>query len=521
MGKKTGFDKEKILEVFLGSLLKLQNVERGSIWVKQDNVYTCIEAIGDDSDKVLGLSIGNEKPSIVGWVIENGRMTISRVGEDNRHFGEAEKDVKVKSSLIVCFPLIFDTGEVYGALELIDTTNMGSDINLDKDYLGLLENIVSVGSIALGNYTAYTKQVEENKALRDIINGFQAQPPIIGQAEPIQSALAKTKVFAGSDYPVLITGESGTGKELFARELHLQSSRRDGPFLTQNCSAIPETLLESELFGYMKGAFTGADRDKKGLFEASDGGTLFLDEIGDMPYGLQSRILRVLQNGEIKPVGSTTQKSTNVRIISATNVDLTKAIQEKRFREDLFYRLNVLSLHIPPLRERREDIPLLLKQFIAVEARKLNIRQKRLSPAALDYIVRYPWKGNIRELENAVRNVMVTAARDTVEMEDLPPWLIQEPAAKKDPLAHDREWNIDTPVPSEISKLPHDGFSGHTFKSLEKAYILFLLEKNRWNITRAAAEAALNRSTFDSRMKRLGIRKDAAQSWNARKDHEP
>ena len=510
MGIKTGFDKKKILEVFLGSLLKLQNVERGSIWVKQDNVYTCIEAIGDDSDKVLGLSIGNENPSIVGWVIENGRMTISKVGQDHRHFEKAEEDLKIKSNLIVCFPLIFDTGEVYGAVELIDTTHTGSDINLDRDYLELLENIVSVGSIALSKYTAYTKKVEENRALKEIIHGLQAPTPIIGQAKSILDVLEKTKVFAGSDYPVLITGESGTGKELFARKLHLLSPREERPFLTQNCSAIPGTLLESELFGYMKGAFTGATRDKIGLFEAAHGGTVFLDEIGDMPYELQARMLRVLQDGEIKPVGSTVQKKIDVRIISATNMDLSSAIAVKRFREDLLYRLNVLPLHIPPLRERREDIPLLLKQFIAVEANKLNVRQKRFSPAAMGYLVRHPWKGNIRELENAVRNVMVTAAGDTVEMEDLPSWLIQEPTEKKGPLTHDRESNIDTPIPNEISGSPHQGFAGHTFKSLEKAYILFLLEENRWNITRAAAHAALNRSTFDSRMKRLGIRKNTA-----------
>ena len=488
MGIKTGFDKKKILEVFLGSLLKLQNVERGSIWVKQDNVYTCIEAIGDDSDKVLGLSIGNEKPSIVGWVIENGRMTISRVGEDNRHFGEAEKDVKVKSSLIVCFPLIFDTGEVYGALELIDTTNMGSDINLDKDYLGLLENIVSVGSIALGNYTAYTKQVEENKALRDIINGFQAQPPIIGQAEPIQSALAKTKVFAGSDYPVLITGESGTGKELFARELHLQSSRRDGPFLTQNCSAIPETLLESELFGYMKGAFTGADRDKKGLFEASDGGTLFLDEIGDMPYGLQSRILRVLQNGEIKPVGSTTQKSTNVRIISATNVDLTKAIQEKRFREDLFYRLNVLPLHIPPLRERREDIPLLISHFIHLQNQKTGNRIAGVSQSAMRIFMDYTWPGNVRELENAIEHAFVLCEGDYMDIFDLPVEIRQV------------EYQ---PLPSKmVSAEPPKGQQG---KKLTREMLLDLLNDCRWNKAEVARRVGVSRTAIWKYMKKWDI----------------
>ena len=299
-------------------------------------------------------------------------MTISKVGQDHRHFDKVEEELKIKSNLIVCFPLIFDTGEVYGALELIDTTDTGSDINLDKDYLELLENIVSVGSIALSKYTAYTKQVEENKALKKIIHGFQAQPPIIGNTKPILELFEKTNVFAKSDYPVLITGESGTGKELFARELHLRSFRKDKPFLVQNCSAIPETLLESELFGYTKGAFTGATQDKTGLFEAASGGTIFLDEIGDMPYELQARLLRVLQDGEVKPVGSTIQKKIDVRIIAATNIDLSKAIAEKHFREDLFYRLNVLPLHIPPLRERKDDIPVLLERFITVEAGKIE-----------------------------------------------------------------------------------------------------------------------------------------------------
>ena len=508
MGIKTGFERKKILEVFLGSLLKLQNVERGSIWIKQDNVYRCIEALGDDSDKVLGLSIGNEQPSIVGWVIENGRMTVSKVGQDHRHFVKAEENLKIKSNLIVCFPLIFDTGEVYGALELIDTTNTGSDINLDKDYLELIENIISVGSIALSKYTAYTKQVEENRALKKIIHGFQAQPPIIGQTKPILDALEKANVFARADYPVLITGESGTGKELFARELHFRSFRKDKPFLTQNCSAIPETLLESELFGYTKGAFTGATQDRTGLFEAAQGGTLFLDEIGDMPYELQARVLRVLQDGEIKPLGSTIQKRIDVRIISATNTDLSKAIAEKRFREDLFYRLNVFPLHIPPLRERKEDIPLLLKRFMNVEAGKLNLKPKRISRAALEYFLKYSWKGNIRELENVVRNIIVTVSGETVAVEDLPPWLVKPAEAVEDPSARDNGPEFgEISTRTTMGMKSDGGFANHTFKSLEKAYVLFLLEKNRWNITRAAVDANLNRSTFDSRMKRLGIRK--------------
>ena len=507
MGVKTGFGGEKILKVFLESLLKLQNVERGSIWVRQNHVYTCIEAMGDDSDKVLGLSIGNENPSIVGWVIENGRMTISKVGQDHRHFDKVEEELKIKSNLIVCFPLIFDTGEVYGALELIDTTDTGSDINLDKDYLELIENIVSVGSIALSKYTAYTKQVEENKALKEIIHGFQAQPPIVGNTKLILEIFEKTNVFAKSDYPVLITGESGTGKELFARELHLRSFRKDKPFLAQNCSAIPETLLESELFGYTKGAFTGATQDKTGLFEAARGGTIFLDEIGDMPYELQARLLRVLQDGEIKPVGSAIQKKVDVRIIAATNIDLSKAIAERNFREDLFYRLNVLPLHIPPLRERKDDIPLLLERFITVEARKLNLKPKRISRAALDYFIRHPWRGNVRELENTVRNIMVTVSKLTVTVKDLPAWLLKPVEEGANCRTYDSGKAPGDIFPSEMDEKHKDDFSGYTFKALEKAYILSLLEKNRWNITRSAADADLNRSTFDSRMKRLGIRK--------------
>ncbi|MCP4576275.1 MAG: hydrogenase, partial [Deltaproteobacteria bacterium] len=289
----------------------------------------------------------------------------------------------------------------------------------------------------------------------------------------------------------------------------LKSFRKDKPFLTQNCSAIPETLLESELFGYMKGAFTGAAQDRTGLFEAAEGGTVFLDEIGDMPYELQARILRVLQDGEIKPVGSTIQKRIDVRIISATNIDLSTAIEAKRFREDLFYRLNVLPLHIPPLRERKEDVPLLLKRFITVEARKLNLKPKRISPAALEFFVRHPWRGNIRELENVVRNIMVTTSEETVVVKNLPPWLIKPATVGKGPFEKAPVQDSGDIPRSATGVKKDEGFVGHTFKSLEKAYILFLLEKNRWNITRAAADADLNRSTFDSRMKRLGIRKNS------------
>ncbi len=510
---KNKFDRHQILRLFLGSLLRLQNVERGSIWVRQGERYRCIEAMGHESEKITGISISNDRPSIVGWVIENGRMTIGRAGQDDRHFEDVEKELCVKSNIILCFPLIFDTGEVYGALELIDTTDMGSRINLDKEYLKLLENITAIGSIALSKYAAYTKQVEENRELKKIIHSMRGSGPIIGQSRPVLEAMERVSVYAKVDYPVLITGESGTGKDLFARELHRMSNRRDLPFLAQNCSAIPATLLESELFGHRKGAFTGAVSDKVGLFEAADKGTVFLDEIGDMSYELQARILRVLQDGEIKPLGSTIQRRTDVRIISATHIDLPAAIEQKRFREDLYYRLNVLPLHILPLRERKEDIQLLLKSFIALEAKKLEKTPKRISPEALSYLTRYPWKGNIRELKNVIRHIMVISPNEVITPDALPIYMLEEVDPDHGGRDFSETWNRQGPCEVRAGK-----YEGYTWKQLEKEYVLYLLDKHRWNISRAAIEADQNRSTFDSKMRRLGIRKNQTKTgdWGNR-----
>ena len=496
-------DTSAILKTFLGSLLKLQNVDRGSIWVKRGNRYLCVEALGDDSEKVMGISIGKDHPSIVGWVIENGRRTIAKAGEDERHFKQIENDFSLKSDLILCFPLILETKEVFGAIELIGTKSSGNLLNLDKDYLEFLEDIIKVGSIAISKYIDYNKQLEENKELKKILFEIRDHHIIVGQCGCFLKEYEKLKSYARVDYPVLITGESGTGKELFARELHRISPRKEKPYFVQNCCAIPETLLESELFGHKKGSFTGAMRDKIGLFEAAHGGTIFLDEIGDMSYNLQARLLRFIQEGEIKPVGSSASKKVNVRIISATNANLSEAIAKKRFREDLFYRLNVLPIHLPPLRERKEDIPILLERFLDLESKRLGIPLKKISQEAMEQLLQYPWKGNIRELENFIRHIIVIKEGDTISVEDLPIHFSREYWAKSfDPYPEK--------VVPEVEKT-QDRFSpyddGHSWEEFERNYVLHLLEKNKWNITKAANQAGLKRSTFDSRMKRLGIRK--------------
>jgi transcriptional regulator with GAF, ATPase, and Fis domain len=504
-------DFENLKQRFLKVLMEIQGVARGSIWVKHGNGYKCIEAIGGESGKnrVKGAFIPAEKSSLVGWVITNGKMTVAEAGQDPRHYKEFEKGLEVKSTCILCYPLILKSGEVYGAIQIIETDSGGKQMNLDQKFLEQLQRIVDIGSVALSNALNFSEQIEKNVKLEKALDDIRTDVQIIGQSRSLLNALKKVTDYAQTDFPVLITGESGTGKDLIARELHRLSSRNKKPFVVQNCSAIPQTLLESELFGYKKGAFTGASEDKTGLFEAANGGTIFLDEIGDMAIELQARVLRVIENGEIKPLGQAKTRKIDVRIISATNKDLNQSIIDKEFRQDLFYRLNVLPLHLPPLRERKMDIPLLLNYFLKKESIKLGTSHKIFSNDAVKYLKDYPWEGNIRELENFVKYVISTIDKDTVDVSDIPEHIISKDFSREASAAGD----TSLVKPYHLSGNGYfvgeneADFKGYTWMELEKAYASYLLEKNKWNITRAAREADINRSTFDSRLKKLGISK--------------
>jgi transcriptional regulator with GAF, ATPase, and Fis domain len=272
--------------------------------------------------------------------------------------------------------------------------------------------------------------------------------------------------------------------------------------LIQNCSAIPESLLESELFGHKKGAFTGAVEDRTGLFEAAEGGTVFLDEIGDMPINLQSKILRFLENGEIKMIGSTQSKKVKIRIITATNVDLEAAIARKQFRQDLFYRLNVLPLPVPPLRERKDDIPLLLERFIYSESKSLGVKPKKVSPEAMRFITQYSWKGNVRELLNFARHIMIVTDDAVIEPETLPQYFLND---HPESISPEQSVSSDTRIKSYRAK--HKALSDYTWHDLERSYVLDLLEKYKWNISKAARISGLNRSTFNGRLKKMGVSK--------------
>ncbi len=260
----------------------------------------------------------------------------------------------------------------------------------------------------------------ENLYLRRQLERTEQQRVIIGQSETITSLLEIVRRVAATESTVLISGESGTGKELVARYLHEHSPRSEGPFVTVSCAALPETLLESELFGHRKGAFTGAVRDKVGLFQVAERGSFFLDEIGQTPPGIQVKLLRVLQEREIIPVGHTVPIQVDVRLLAATNQDLEKAVHEGEFRSDLFYRLNVIPIVVPPLRDRREDITLLAAHFIERQCERLRVPLKQLSDEVLDLFMDYPWPGNVRELENVIERAVVLEERDVITPSVLP-----------------------------------------------------------------------------------------------------
>ena len=266
----------------------------------------------------------------------------------------------------------------------------------------------------------------ENIRLRREIEGRYSFSRLIACSEPMMEVFAAIRKVADSNATVSLRGESGTGKELAARAIHHNSSRRDRPFVSVSCAALPESLIEAELFGHEKGAFTGASGMVEGRFERADGGTLFLDEIGTLTLSLQSKLLRVLEEREVTRLGGKKTIKVDIRLITATNEDLEQAIAEHRFREDLYYRIHVVPIHLPPLRERREDIPLLVEHFIRQFCQELGVKQKRFDPEALQYLMDYRWKGNVRELENLIQRLVVMTDAEIITAAHLPPHILNQ-----------------------------------------------------------------------------------------------
>ena len=325
---------------------------------------------------------------------------------------------------------------------------------------------------------------EENQQLREELEHQVDFNHIIGISDGMRDVFDVVRKVAPTEASVLITGESGTGKELIARALHQGGARAKEPFVALNCAAIPANLLESELFGHVRGAFTGAVNERTGKFVQADGGTLFLDEIGEMPMELQPKLLRVLQEMEVEPVGGK-PRSVNVRIVAATNQDVETAIEEGRFREDLYYRLSVIPIELPPLRDRAEDIPLLIRHFLE---RFSSGAPLDVSNEALDFMTAYPWPGNIRELQNTVERMIILSQGDQIKLQDLP---VKLRTAK--PLKRNR-----------VVELPPEGYP---LEEIERDAVIQALERNNWNKTRAAEFLQVPRHTLIYRMDKYEVEK--------------
>lgn len=372
----------------------------------------------------------------------------------------------------------------YGSIQTaVDAMKMGAFDFITKP---LKEDLVK---ITLSRAVSYAQLKEENILLRDSLREKFDFGKLIGYSEPMKRVFEKIQKVALTDSTVLVQGESGTGKELVARAIHYNSDRKNKPLVTVNCAAIPQDLLESELFGHEKGAFTGAIRSRPGRFEIADGGTIFLDEIGDMNPALQVKILRVLQEKQFERIGGIKTINVDVRIIAATNQDLAELVRQKRFREDLYYRINVIPIHLPPLRERGTDIAILANHFLKKfnQQKKKNVKQ--IEPRAMEALMSYPWPGNVRELENLIEMLVVMKETGNITLEDLPEKFhtsITERPTKKD------------------FSIPDDGIDlNKMVQEYEKALILEALEKCKGVKNKAAKLLNIKRTTLVEKIKRF------------------
>ncbi len=337
---------------------------------------------------------------------------------------------------------------------------------------------------------------------------YQLEKTIIGNSPAMREIYKTIGKVAPSDVTVLVQGESGTGKELIARAIHFNSKRLGKPFIALNCAAIPKELLESELFGFEKGAFTGATERKLGKFEQANGGTIFLDEIGDMPIDLQAKILRVLQEKEVTRTGGNQSISVDVRIVAATNQDLEESVRRKAFREDLYYRLNVIPLRLVPLRERSEDIPLLVEYFLAKICAELETPVKRCSPDALRLLTGYGWPGNVRELENTIKRAVILSSDPLLTVADFPGLRVQKGGEMVQSEELSLEGIVDIKLRgsfTNMEKMESGDVYTMVLEQVERPLIRFVLEKTRGNQVRAADILGINRNTLRKKITELGI----------------
>ncbi len=447
---------------------------------------------------------------IAGWIIQHGiAQLVKDVASDPRWYPNVDSHSGMTTHSLLCAPLRTRQG-IIGVIEL--RNKVGSEFTAaDLEFLDTLSASIA---IALDNAHLYAQvKTSQQKlevqvaVLRRDLAGRERHRELIGTTPAMDSVFRLIESAAASRITVLLEGETGTGKEPVARAIHRASNRADQPFVAVNCAALPETLLESQLFGHRRGSFTGAARDQIGFFEAADGGTIFLDEIGEMPSTMQARLLRVLQEGEVVPIGDTSPRRVDVRVISATNRTLAEEIEQGRFRRDLYYRLATFPITLPPLRDRRGDIPLLADHFLHLAAEREHKSVPGFAPGALDALVRLPWRGNVRELRSAIeRAVALVRAGELIGPQHLP-----SPPADSAEYA-EAEWSaVDGGASEDPATAPPPGeqdlASFRTARAaFEAEYIREALRRANGNVTQAARLLGLSRAFVHEKIKEYGVK---------------
>ena len=475
-------DFEEILHHVLEQLTKLVHAEASSIWLideLSEELYVA-SAIGEKSKEVKKIRMPMGK-GIVGQVISEERPEIIPNARDEpAHARDIARQIDFEARTMLCVPMLYKN-KVIGAIQAL---NKASGELFDQMDMLRASWFANMAGIAIENARLYDLSQKENINLRRELGGSALGfDNIIGKSPQLKEVKERARRVAQMDSNLLLLGDSGTGKGILAQAIHRTSPRASGPFIQVNCGAIPETLLESELFGHEKGAYTGATYQKPGRFELANGGTIFLDEVGDMPLSLQIKLLLVIESKRFERLGGTKTIETDVRIIAATNQDLEEKMREGEFREDLYWRLSVINIFIPPLRERKEDIQLLAEYFLKKYSVEMNRKIIGFSKEAMDILKSYNWPGNIRELENTIENTVVFANNDIIQPNDLPTKIHTKSEEIKD----------------------YSGPLDEAQKEFKKRYITKILKQMNGNRTETAKQLKIQRTYLPRLIKELNI----------------
>jgi len=468
-------DYNELLEKIMDITLNVLEAERGFLMILEDKKGEMKVEVARNLHKENIINSKEISMTSVYKALQDGEIVLTSDAKTDPRFSQSQSIALYNLRSILVVPLK-RLNRVIGVIYLDTQTSKKIFSDEEIEFMNAFANlaVLSIENAKLTNSLAM-----ENLSLKKEISSLYNFEDIIGTSKKMRDVLRLLEKVINSDVPVLLEGESGTGKGLIARALHFNSPRKDKKFITQYCGALPETLLESELFGYVKGAFTGALTDKMGLFEAADGGTFFLDEVGDLSISTQTKLLRVLQEHKIRRLGDTEDRNVDVRIISATNKILEDEVKKGTFREDLFYRLKVVKIVIPPLRERKEDIPILVKYLI----HKLNNKNKNIegvSNEAMAALLKYDWPGNIRELENVIQHAIVMAQNDIITIDDIPEEILNKRIIKRE-------------------------FYSKKLKDVERDHILNVLAENDYSRKKTADVLGISLRTLHYKLKEYNI----------------